>query len=95
MPGAARLHDVGSCPIPPHPPTILVDTSPDVYINGRNAERVTSVWSCGAHQSEGSPDVFINGHPQARLGDHHDHGGQVITSSDNVLVNEIGVSVFP
>lgn len=69
-----------------------ISGSPDVYINGIPAHRVTDAWpvhTCGdaSHSSitvGGSPTVFVNGLPLARVGDPLDCGDRCGAGSPDV-----------
>ena len=102
MPGAARTTDgttyhspcgAGQCSV----------GSPDVYINGLKAFRVTDKSTphgvphstptgivCIPHTTplrQGSPNVYVNGKPLGRRGDAFSCGIQVMGCSSNVIVN--------
>lgn len=76
-------------------PAPLVDGSPNVFINGRNAGRLGDKYSphgCVAHPSHadvisaGSTTVFINGIPAGRVGDAVSLSGTVRDGSENVFI---------
>ena len=85
---AARLLDIHACPIPGHVPNPIVQGSPDVYTNSRNAARVTDKEACGSAILSGSAGVFINGLAATRLTDPTTHGGKIVTGSFNVFIGE-------
>lgn len=76
-------------------PTPLVESSPNVFINGKGAGRVGDRYAshgCVAHPahqdciSSGSSTVFINGIPAARIGDAVSIAGTVRDGSENVFI---------
>lgn len=73
----------------------LVEGSPNVFINGKEAGRVGDKYashSCLAHSphqdsiSSGSTTVYINGIPAGRIGDSVEVGGSVRDGSPNVYI---------
>ena len=77
------------------PPTGLNTGSADVFINGKQAGRLSdryAVHSCKDHPlhagtiSSGSGSVFINGKNAARIGDSVSCGGSVAEGSSNVFI---------
>lgn len=56
-------------PLVPFHKTAYSTGSPDVYVNGAKAVRVTDVTSCGDPAIKGSSTVYINGKPVHRKGD--------------------------
>ena len=76
MPQATRIEDncSGHDACPPRP---LIEGSPNVFTNGRNAGRV------GA---QGSQTVFINGKQAGRIGDPVSCGSVVAEGSPNVYI---------
>ena len=77
------------------PPTGLNTGSIDVFINGKQAGRLSdryAVHSCKDHPphagtiSSGSGSVFINGKNAARIGDSVSCGGSVAEGSSNVFI---------
>ncbi len=94
MPEAARLGDKSTghddCA-----PTALVTGSPNVFINGKPAARVSDKFASHGcdehppHQDEviqGSSTVFINGLPAARKGDKLKIAGTIAEGSPNVFI---------
>lgn len=94
MPAITRLGDIDTghdlCP-----PRALNSASPNVFINGKGAGRVTDTYvphGCINHPphsgniASGSATVFINGLPAARIGDNVSCGGSVAQGSPNVFV---------
>lgn len=94
MPAATRKGDYctghDACP-----PTDLVESSSNVFINGLGAGRVGDHYSthgCVGHPghqdviASGSGTVFINGKPAARMGDPVSLGGVVLDGSGNVFI---------
>ena len=73
MPGIVRVDDdshVGHAgPLVPFHKTAYATGSPDVYVNGAKAVRVTDVTYCGDVALKGSSKVYINGKPVHRMGD--------------------------
>lgn len=98
MPSAARLTDMHLCPIatPGTPPVphvggpVLAPGSPNVFIQGLPAARVTDQAVCAAPVMDviamGSTTVLINGLPAARVGDRTVHGGVILTGSLTVQI---------
>ena len=94
MNSAARLGDYSTghdlcVPVP------IVTASPDVFINGRQAARVSdtfAVHGCEIHPPHadvifaGSATVFINGLSAARKGDPVIIGGEIREGSHNVWI---------
>ena len=94
MPAQTRLgdNDTGhdACP-----PTALASASPNVFVNGLAAGRVSDPYvahGCVAHPphvgtiASGSATVFINGLAAGRIGDPVSCGGSVAEGSGNVFV---------
>ena len=93
-PRAARLGDMSTghdacVPVP------IITASPDVFINGLQAARVSdsfAVHGCVIHPphsdviAAGSATVFVNGLPAARKGDPVIIGGVIAEGSDNVWI---------
>jgi uncharacterized Zn-binding protein involved in type VI secretion len=76
-------------------PTPLVESSPDVFINGRGVGRVGDHYAthgCDAHAPHqdniavGSATVFANDKPVGRIGDAVVLAGSVRDGSSNVFV---------
>lgn len=92
MPASSRLGDIctGHGCFPPRP---SIGGSPNVFINGIKALRVTDPYAvhvCGiaAHGSQvaaGSGTVYVNGLPMARIGDAVACGSAVAQGSPNVF----------
>jgi len=93
--------DAHACPACPHPATgPAITGSPTVYVNDRNALRVTDqgvhAACCGPNTwkaVKGSPTVLINNLQAHRLGDQDAHCGGMgflIEGSPNVLVGDSG-----
>jgi len=94
MPKAARVSDIGSghgC----FPTTNVVAGSPDVFIEGLPAARVSDPLAahgcstCPTHGrsiASGSSTVLINGLSAARVGDTVDCGGVIVTGSGTVFI---------
>ncbi len=59
--GQHRLADIwaGHCCVVCHG-GVAASGSPNVFVNGRNACRITDAVSCGSFMATGSPNVFIN-----------------------------------
>ncbi|MCB5205522.1 PAAR domain-containing protein [Neorhizobium sp. T786] len=96
MPASTRKDDIGSGHGCHFPPTVAVEGSPDVIINGKPAVRVGDAYaahgcpSCpapahGRALSQGSPTVFINGRAAGRIGDSIDCGGAAASGSGDVF----------
>ena len=77
------------------PPTALVESSQNVFVNRLGAGRVGDRYSahgCIGHPehqdviASGSGTVFINGRPAARMGDPVSLGGVVLDGSGNVFI---------
>jgi len=103
MPPQARLGDKSNvpadahgCPACPHPCVgPAIQGSPDVFVNGRPAVRVSDqgvhAACCGPNMwkaAAGSGTVMINNLAAHRLGDQDTHcggTGQMIEGSDNVI----------
>lgn len=95
MPAITRSGDscTGHDACPPRP---LATGSPDVFVNGRAAGRVSAdsyaLHGCAVHAphsaviSSGSGNTFINGFPAGRVGDPVSCGGSVADGSPNVFV---------
>jgi uncharacterized Zn-binding protein involved in type VI secretion len=58
-----------------------------VFINGAKAAVKGSISGDKSIIMQGSGDVFIEGIPASRLGDKTNIGGEVATTSTNVLIN--------
>lgn len=96
MPAQTRLGDncTGHDSCPPRP---LATGSPNVFMNGKAAGRVSidnyALHGCPDHTphsaviTTGSPNVFINGYPAGRIGDPVSCGGSVAEGSPNVIIN--------
>lgn len=78
------------------PPRNSVAGSPNVFVNGIAAHRVSDGWAvhcdptpvCHAGAlAAGSPTVFCNGKPLGRIGDPVNCGSKVATGSPNVFAN--------
>jgi len=105
MPAATRISDTtkGTCdvglPCCAHQRCGMNNTgSPNVFINGLAAHRVTDTGPCrcphgGTYKSvQGSPNVFVNGLAQTRIGDttvcmNCGLPGKHVSGSPNVFVN--------
>ncbi len=93
---AARLGDMHICPKVepgpvPHVGGPILEGSPNVFINGMPAARVSDAALCVGSTdkiSSGSSTVFINGKPAARMGDSCAHGGKIIIGSSNVFIGD-------
>lgn len=92
MTGAARLGDICTghgC----FPSRANSSGSPDVFINGMPAHRVSDSWlphTCvSTHDSvlgSGSNTVFINGKAAGRIGDAVACGSTIMTGSSDVFI---------
>lgn len=86
---ASTGHD-GYVPRPSTP-----NGSPDVFVNGHKAVRVSDAWpdhtnpsipdTHGGSQSSGSSTVFVNGLALARIGDNISDGDASAAGSPNVI----------
>lgn len=94
MPAATRIYDncSGHDACPPRP---LIEGSPNVFTNNRNAGRVGDNYtthSCIEHPphggiiASGSHTVFINGRQAGRIGDPVSCGSTVAQGSNNVFI---------
>lgn len=95
MPAITRQgdNDTGHDACPPRP---LASGSPNVFVNGKAAGRVSAdsyaLHGCIVHSphsavvSSGSSNTFINGFAVARVGDPVNCGGSVAEGSPNVFV---------
>ena len=94
MPQATRIEDncSGHDACPPRP---LIEGSPNVFTNGRNAGRVGDMYTehgCILHPphtgviAQGSQTVFINGKQAGRIGDPVSCGSVVAEGSPNVYI---------
>jgi len=92
MPAVARKGDIctGHGCFPPRPNT---QGSPDVFINGIAAHRVSDAWAAhgcgdctphGGSLAAGSATVFVNGLPLGRIGDPVSCGSSVAQGSPDV-----------
>lgn len=99
MPALTRKGDIGSGHGCHFPPTVAVEGSPDVLIDGKPALRAGDAYaahgcpSCpkpshGRKLSAGSPTVFINGRAAGRVGDAIDCGGKASIGSPTVILDE-------
>jgi uncharacterized Zn-binding protein involved in type VI secretion len=98
---AARMTDMHTCPQSdgpvPHVGGPILSGSPDVFIGGLPAARVTDKVTCVGPPDTiivGSPSVFINGLPAARMGDQTAHGGVIVTGLGTVLIGTGGPSAM-
>lgn len=70
--------------------------SPNVFVNGLPAARVTDAESCDAGKvAQGSAGVFINGLPAARVGDKVTCGAVIVGGSRNVFIGGGTTSPLP
>ncbi|HEX8412824.1 MAG TPA: PAAR domain-containing protein [Sphingomicrobium sp.] len=70
--------------------------SPNVFINGLPAARVTDTETCDAGKvAQGSATVFINGLPAARVGDKVTCGAVIVGGSGNVFIGGGTTSPLP
>lgn len=94
MPQATRMGDSDTghddCP-----PRNLIEGSPNVFINGKNAGRIGDSYGlhkCDIHLphvgfiASGSDTVYINGKGAGRIGDAVSCGGTVAESSPDVYI---------
>ena len=92
MPAAARLRD------PTSHPGLVAQGSPDVWIEGQPAARVTDKHVCllpptaGPHPPstivKGSTTVFINGRAAARQSDTAGCGAQILIGALTVFIGD-------
>jgi uncharacterized Zn-binding protein involved in type VI secretion len=88
MPGVTRWGDV-SCGID-CPPTPAVESSGNVFVNGRGVVRVGDAFKPHCKHSRvvasGSHNVYVNGRQVCRIGDKLSCGDIVCEGSSNVFV---------
>jgi uncharacterized Zn-binding protein involved in type VI secretion len=96
---AARITDMHTCPESdgpvPHVGGPILTGSPNVFIGGLPAARVTDKVTCVGPADVivgGSPTVLINGLPAARMGDQTAHGGVIVGGLGTVLIGTAGAS---
>lgn len=73
----------------PHVGGPILTGSPNVFIGGLPAARVTDKVTCVGPPDMivmGSPTVLINGLPAARMGDQTAHGGVIVGGLGTVLI---------
>lgn len=99
---AARITDMHVCPESdgpvPHVGGPILTGSPNVFIGGLPAARVTDKVTCVGPPDVivmGSPTVLINGLPAARMGDQTAHGGVIVGGLPTVLIGMAAGPVPP
>ena len=95
MPAVVRVGDMSTGHPHCYPPTPASSGSPNVFINGIPAIRLSDPWvthgACPVHRphsgssSSGSSTVFCNGKPLCRVGDSISCGDAMAEGSPNVF----------